>query len=69
VLTVTWVPLIVSKVTVTTLLAVAETSRVSQMMASHLVTSQHLELLRVTLVPVLSALSASNHHLRPQHLP
>jgi len=38
VLTVTWVPLTVSKVTVTTLLAVAETSRVSQMVASHLVT-------------------------------
>jgi hypothetical protein len=36
---VTWVPLTVSKVTVTTLLAVAETSRVSQMMASHLWTS------------------------------
>jgi hypothetical protein len=32
-------------------------------------TTQPLELLRVTLVPVLSALSASNHHLRPQHLP
>jgi hypothetical protein len=36
VLTVTWVPLTVSKVTVTILLAVAWTSRVSQMMASHL---------------------------------